>query len=94
MEVLNETSPTFSPADSTLVQAVQRAGAAILGLRPTACLGAPATDARLWRLHGRPAVVYGPRGFNVGSIDENVTTDDLLAVCQVHTLAAYFFLAG
>jgi acetylornithine deacetylase/succinyl-diaminopimelate desuccinylase-like protein len=52
-----------------------------------------ASDARLYRLAGIPAAVYGPAPYNMGAPDEYVTVDDLTVVARVHALTALDFLS-
>ena len=51
-----------------------------------------ASDARVFRAAGIPAVVYGPTPFNTGGADEYVLIDELVTVMRVHALAAFNFL--
>ena len=50
------------------------------------------TDARLWRMKGVPAVVYGPSPDSMGVADENVTIEEFLHVVKTHVLSAYDYL--
>jgi succinyl-diaminopimelate desuccinylase len=52
------------------------------------------SDARFYRLHGVPSIVYGPTPHNMGGPDEHVTIEDLFAVFYVHAMTAFDFLAG
>jgi acetylornithine deacetylase/succinyl-diaminopimelate desuccinylase-like protein len=51
-----------------------------------------ASDARLYRAAGCPAVVYGPTPHNMGGPDEFVLLDELATVTRVHALTAFDFL--
>jgi succinyl-diaminopimelate desuccinylase len=51
------------------------------------------SDARFYRLHGVPSLVYGPTPHNMGGADEYVTLDDLFAVFYVHAMTAFDFLS-
>jgi succinyl-diaminopimelate desuccinylase len=51
------------------------------------------SDARFYRLHGVPSIVYGPTPHNMGGPDENVTIDDLFAVFYVHAMTAFDYLS-
>jgi len=73
-----------------------RANAGMLrpGLVPARVVSPGATDARLWRLRGVPAVVYGPPPHGMGSSDEHVSVDDFLHVVKTHALSAYDYLCS
>ena len=51
-----------------------------------------ATDARYFRPRGVPAVIFGPRPYNMAAVDEYITVDDLVAVTKVHLATALDFL--
>ena len=63
------------------------------GLTPARVVSPGATDARLWRINGVPAVVYGPSPHGMGSVDEYVSVDEFLHVVKTHTLAAFDYLS-
>ncbi len=62
------------------------------GLVPARVVSPGATDARLWRLNGVPAVVYGPSPHGMGSVDENVSVEEYFHVVKSHLLSAWDFL--
>ena len=74
---------------------IVRANAALLkpGLVPARVVSPGATDARLWRLNGVPAVVYGPSPHGMGSVDENVSLDEFFHVVKSHVLSAFDYLS-
>jgi succinyl-diaminopimelate desuccinylase len=51
------------------------------------------SDARFYRLHGVPSIVFGPTPHNMGGPDEHVTIDDLFAVFYVHAMTAFDYLS-
>ncbi len=61
--------------------------------RSSTCASAPRT-ARWYRMFGVPSVVFGCTPFNMGGPDEHILVDELVAVAQVHTLAAFDFLTN
>jgi hypothetical protein len=73
---------------------IQANAAQARGIRPVPSISLGGTDARLWRLAGIPAYVYGPTPTNMGAPNECVTLDDLFGTVQVHVLSAYDYLAG
>jgi len=91
--VLSATEPTVTDPNHECVQlAVANAvpvvpGGAVVNMR------VGFSDARFYRLHGVPSIVYGPTPHNMGGPDEYVTTDDLFAVFYVHAMTAFDFLA-
>lgn len=52
------------------------------------------SDARWFRMAGRPTVVYGPTPHNMGGADEWVSVAELEAIAKVHALAGFDFLNG
>ena len=77
-----------------IVQTVRRAAQQVLGRAPVANMRVGASDARLFRHAGIPAVVYGPTPFNMGGADEYVLLNELQTVARVHALTAFEFLQG
>jgi succinyl-diaminopimelate desuccinylase len=65
----------------------------LAGIKPARVVSPGGTDARLWRLNGVPAVVYGPSPHGMGSVDEYVSVEEFLHVVRSHTLAAWDFLS-
>ena len=62
------------------------------GEAPVVNMRVGASDARLYRMFGVPSVVFGCTPFNMGGPDEHILVDELVAVAQVHALAAFDFL--
>jgi acetylornithine deacetylase/succinyl-diaminopimelate desuccinylase-like protein len=92
--VLRRFEPSFTdPADEIVVR-VRKAAREVLGTAPAVTIRVGASDARWYRLHGVPTVVYGLTPFNMGGPDEHVLIDELAAVAKVHTLAAFDFLGA
>lgn len=52
------------------------------------------SDARLYREHGIPSVVYGPAAHNMGGVDEYVEEQDLYSVFYVHAMTAFDYLTA
>lgn len=93
-KILNRTEPNYCDPDHEMVRIVQHNAQHVCGIRPSPGIGLGATDCRLWRLKGVPAIVYGPTPYNMGSCDEHVTLDDLFATVRVHVLSSLDFLSG
>lgn len=91
---INRSEPNFVSPDDPLVRAVQANVERIAGFRPLPSVGLGATDCRLWRHRGIPAIVYGPTPRNMGAPDEHVTLDELFRTVWVHTLSAFDYLAS
>lgn len=92
-EILTFTPPNWREPYHKMMDLV-RANAAFLkpGLVPARVVSPGGTDARLWRVNGVPAVVYGPSPHGMGSVDEYVSVDEFLHVVKTHTLSAFDFL--
>jgi succinyl-diaminopimelate desuccinylase len=91
---INRTEPNHCDPDHPMVGIIQANAEQARGIRPVPSISLGGTDARLWRLAGIPAYVYGPTPFNLGAPDEHVTLDDLFGTVRVHVLSAYDYLAG
>lgn len=91
--VINRSEPNYHSADHEMVRLVQDNVQRVTGSRPLPSIGLGATDCRLWRHRGIPAVVYGPTPHNMGAPDEHVTLDELFRTVWVHVLSAFDYLA-
>jgi succinyl-diaminopimelate desuccinylase len=93
-EVLTHTVPNWREPFHEMMDIV-RANAGLLrpGLVPARVVSPGGTDARLWRVNGVPAVVYGPPPHGMGSVDEHVSVEDFLHVVKSHALSAYDYLS-
>lgn len=94
LEIDRQSEPSSTPADRGIVMSAIRATEAALGAPSSLITRVGASDARLFREHGIPTVVYGPAARNMGAIDEYVDIDQLHTVAQVHTRIALNFLLG
>ena len=94
MEILTASRPNWREPYHELMDIV-RENAAMLkpGLMPARVVSPGGTDARLWRLNGVPAVVYGPSPHGMGSVDEYVSIDEFMHVVKSHALAAWDYLS-
>jgi acetylornithine deacetylase/succinyl-diaminopimelate desuccinylase-like protein len=91
--VLSATEPTVTDPDHECVRlAVANAEAVVPG-GAVVNMRVGFSDARFYRLHGVPSLVYGPTPHNMGGPDEYVTIDDLFAVFYVHAMTAFDFLS-
>ena len=91
--VLSATEPTVTdPAHEGVRLAVANAAAVVPG-GAVVNMRVGFSDARFYRLHGVPSIVYGPTPHNMGGPDEHVTIDDLFAVFYVHAMTAFDFLS-
>jgi succinyl-diaminopimelate desuccinylase len=93
-EVLRRSEPNYSPPDHELFAIMTRAVTETTGTAPGLTIGAPATDARVFRRAGMPVAVFGPRPYNLGAADEYITVADYLDTIRVHGLTALDYLAS
>ena len=93
-EILTHTRPNWCEPFHEMMDHV-RANAGLLrpGLVPARVVSPGGTDARLWRVNGVPAVVYGPPPHGMGSVDEHVSVDDFLHVVRSHLLSSWDYLS-
>jgi succinyl-diaminopimelate desuccinylase len=89
-----QVEPTYTDPAAEIVRHIVRAATDVLGSAPAVNMRVGASDARIFRKAGIPAVVYGPTPFNMGGPDEHVLVDELVSVMRVHAIAALCFLAA
>jgi acetylornithine deacetylase/succinyl-diaminopimelate desuccinylase-like protein len=93
VEVLRRYEPNHTDPGHEIFRLLRDNAEAVSGRRPVVTMRVGASDARLYRLAGIPAAVYGPAPHNMGAPDEYVTVDDLRLVARVHALTAFDFLS-
>lgn len=91
-EIIIENHPNWCEPNGELAQIVRRNAHSVTGEMPVDTVGLGNTDARLWRYHAIPAVVYGPAPIGMGSSDERVSIEEALNVIKCHLLSAYDYL--
>jgi len=91
--IIQKYPPSVTLPDHEIVRAMIAAATTVLGRPPVANMRIGASDARLYRMFGVPSVVFGCTPFGMGGPDEYVLVDELIAVAQVHALAALSFLS-
>jgi succinyl-diaminopimelate desuccinylase len=92
--VLRRFEPSFTDPDHEIVARVRDVAAEVLGTTPAVNMRVGGSDARWYRMHGVPTVVYGLTPFNMGGPDEHIMVDELKTVAKVHTLTAFDFLTS
>ncbi len=93
-EVLSECEPNWTDPDHELVRLIRENARAATGQDVAVNLRPGFSDARFYRQHGVPSVVYGVAANNMGGADEYATIEDLRAVFAVHTLTAFDYLSA
>jgi succinyl-diaminopimelate desuccinylase len=93
-EFLSECEPNWTDPDHELVQLIQQNARAAAGQDVAVNLRPGFSDARFYRQHGVPSVVYGVAANNMGGADEYATIEDLRAVFAVHVLTAFDYLSA
>jgi succinyl-diaminopimelate desuccinylase len=91
---LRRFEPSFTDPSHEIVTRVRDVAGEILGTPPAVNMRVGGSDARWYRMHGVPTVVYGLTPFNMGGPDEHILLEELRAVAMVHTLAAFDFLTN
>lgn len=84
----SDTEPNVTPPRHPLVQTALKHARRLTAPEAVANMRVGMTDARLFRHRGMPAVVYGPRAFNMGGVDEHVLEEDVVRVFEVHLATA------
>ena len=93
VEVQRRYDPSWTDPGHEIVRLAAVNAAEALGEAPAVTMRIGASDCRLYRAAGMPAVVCGPTPHNMGAGDEYVLLSDLEAVAAVHTLTAFDYLA-
>jgi succinyl-diaminopimelate desuccinylase len=91
--VLSATEPTVTDPDHECVRLAVANAASVVPGGAVVNMRVGFSDARFYRLHGVPSLVYGPTPHNMGGADEYVTLDDLFAVFYVHAMTGFDFLS-
>lgn len=91
-KILQRSEPNWCEPDHEMMGIVQENAQLISGILPAKVVSPGATDARLWRLRGVPAVVYGPTPNGMGGADEFVSVEELMHVVKSHALSAFDYL--
>ncbi|RAH97339.1 peptidase [Acuticoccus sediminis] len=91
--VLLSEEPAWTPPDAEMIDHVRQNAREIAGIEPAPIISLGATDARLWRYKGLPAIVYGPAPRGMGSMDEHVPVDEFIHVVKCHLLSAFDYLS-
>lgn len=84
----SDTEPNVTPPEHDLVQTALKHARRITAPEAVANMRVGMTDARLFRHRGMPAIVYGPRAFNMGGVNEHVLEEDIVRVYEVHLATA------
>ena len=93
-EVLSACEPNWTDPGHELVRLIQGNAKAVSGKEVAVNLRPGFSDARFYRQHGVPSVVYGVAANNMGGANEYATIEDLRAVFAVHTLTAFDYLSA
>jgi succinyl-diaminopimelate desuccinylase len=92
--VLSATEATVTDPDHECVRLAIANAASVVPGGAVVNMRVGFSDARFYRLHGVPSIVYGPTPHNMGGPDEHVTIDDLFAVFYVHAMTAFDYLTA
>jgi succinyl-diaminopimelate desuccinylase len=84
----SDTQPAWTSPGHRLVQVALKHARRFASPDAVANMRVGMTDARLFRHAGMPAIVYGPRAWNMGGVDEHVIASDVTAVFDVHLATA------
>ena len=93
-EFLSACEPNWTDPDHELVRLIQQNARAATEQNVAVNLRPGFSDARFYRQHGVPSVVYGVAANNMGGADEYATIEDLRAVLAVHALTAFDYLSA
>lgn len=92
-EELNYNAPSVCDPNHEMM-AILRTNARALGRPdPAPIVSLGATDARLWRQRGVPALVHGPFPRGMAQADEHVEIEEFLHVVRMHVLSSFDYLS-
>jgi acetylornithine deacetylase/succinyl-diaminopimelate desuccinylase family protein len=94
VHVLTSTDPNVTDPNHEIVELALANAKGLLGDTVVRNMRVGMSDARLYRKHGIPSIVYGPTSYNMGGPDEHVKIDDLFAVFYVQAMTAYDYLSS
>lgn len=94
VEVITAFEPSLTSPDDPLARAVIDNSRQVRGEAAMPVLRLGASDARWFRAAQIPTVVYGPKAYNMGGANEEVSIEDLLITTQVHAGCILDYLAG
>ncbi|MBL8671200.1 MAG: M20/M25/M40 family metallo-hydrolase [Alphaproteobacteria bacterium] len=89
----NFNPPSYCPPDGEMIQYVKANAKAIGGFDPMPVISLGGTDARLWRYHDTPGIVYGPSPKSMGQVDEHVTVKEFMHVVKTHVACAFDYMS-
>lgn len=92
VNVARRYEPNWTDPRQPVIRSLVSNCEAVLGTAPAVNMRVGASDARLYRYAGVPAVVCGLTSYNMGSADEYVDVDELRALAKVFALTALDFL--
>jgi len=92
--ILRRFEPSFTDPAHEIVLRVREAAREVLGTAPAVNMRVGGSDARWYRMHGVPTVVYGLTPFNMGGPNEHILVEELKVAAKVQTLAAFDFLCA
>jgi succinyl-diaminopimelate desuccinylase len=86
------TEPNSTPVGEEIIQLTLKNAEFVREHRVFPSCGMNGTDCRHFRSRGIPSCLYGPRFYELGAPDENITVQDLMDSVKVMTLTAFDFL--
>jgi succinyl-diaminopimelate desuccinylase len=92
VEIHRRYEPTWTSPDHAVIRLLAKNCAALLGQSPVVNMRVGASDARLYRRAGIPSVVCGLTPHNMGSVDEYVDINELMALGEILALTAFDYL--
>jgi succinyl-diaminopimelate desuccinylase len=85
---------TYTALDHPLVRSALDNASRVVGCDVPAVFAPTFTDARFFRIRNIPAIVYGPRPYSMGGLNEYIDNEDLERVIQVHAGIVWDYLVN
>ena len=90
---IKKSNPTYTSPRTKIAKLVKRNSEEVLGEKTFYYLDFASSDAKYYREHGIPTVLYGPHGIKIHSYNERVNITELLLLTKVYLATAIDYLS-
>lgn len=90
--ITNRYEPSYTDPDHEIIGVARATCEEILGESPVVNMRVGASDARLYRYHGVPSVVFGLTPHGLGAENEYIMVSELKSLGKIFALAAFDYL--
>ena len=90
---IKKSNPTYTSPNSKIAKIVKKNSETVLGEKTYYYLDFASSDAKYYREHGIPTVLYGPHGIRIHSYNERVSLNELVYLTKVYLSTALDYLS-